>query len=357
MTAALDVFKAISTQIDSDFLAIDVLPILWQFGLGPLLNLQQFQAYMAVIKSMSTRVENEHTRKLEELGANNATSTSRNEFMSFGGPSTNNGFEASNGNGETDFETLVRGGQQGALGGTDMLGGNAWSNTSASPSMSTTLSSRPLNNATASNKASPAAIFSWSTLPISPPSNSDLSVPPAQTRTITPDNTLNSLNYSFPALSASNPGIGSSSYTPTQQHSQPAMSMNGTMPSSTTSSYHASHSSPSINWSKSGGVSTTSTTWGNSLSTPTTTSNLSHTSSTAPNNPYSSFSIAPPPLKPSGNSSFSISLPPSVNQTPHSNSGIGVKSTISSKAHAHSHQHKQTQNKQPDWANGGDSLI
>jgi SCY1-like protein 2 len=109
--AALDVFKAISGQIDSDFLAMDVLPILWQFSLGPLLNLPQFQAYMNLIKTMSARVENEQTRKLQELGANGTTATSRNEFMSFGGLSTSNGFESSNGGGDTDFEALVRGGQ------------------------------------------------------------------------------------------------------------------------------------------------------------------------------------------------------------------------------------------------------
>ena len=73
MLAALDVFKAIGPQVDSDFLAIDVLPILWQFSLGPLLNLEQFQAYMSLIKRLSSRVENEQTRKLQELGANNAT--------------------------------------------------------------------------------------------------------------------------------------------------------------------------------------------------------------------------------------------------------------------------------------------
>src|SRR4051812_48645296 len=108
--AALDVFKAISGQVDSDFLAMDVLPILWQFSLGPLLNLPQFQAYMALIKSMSARVENEQTRKLQELGANGATATTRNEFMSFGGPSVSNGHDVSDGNaGEADFEALVRG--------------------------------------------------------------------------------------------------------------------------------------------------------------------------------------------------------------------------------------------------------
>jgi SCY1-like protein 2 len=108
------VFKAIGNQVDSDFLAIDILPILWQFSLGPLLNLSQFQAYMSLIKSLSARVENEQRRKLQELGTGNTTSvSSRNDFMSFGGLPGANGQDAMNGNGETDFEALVRGEKQG----------------------------------------------------------------------------------------------------------------------------------------------------------------------------------------------------------------------------------------------------
>ncbi len=137
--AALDVFKAISGQLTAIFLAMDVLPIIWQFSLGPLLNLPQFQAYMALIKTMSARVENEQTRKLQELGANNATATTRNEFMSFGGPSVSNGFDTSNGNaGDADFEALVRGGP-GTSENPDMLGGDPWANAPASASSSTVL--------------------------------------------------------------------------------------------------------------------------------------------------------------------------------------------------------------------------
>ena len=81
--AALAVFEAIGKVVDSDFLALEILPILWNFALGPLLNLQQFQSYLTLIKSLSTRVETEHTRKLQELSTSNpATSTSPNDFPS-----------------------------------------------------------------------------------------------------------------------------------------------------------------------------------------------------------------------------------------------------------------------------------
>jgi SCY1-like protein 2 len=318
MIAALDVFKAIGPQIDCDFLAIEVLPVLWQFSLGPLLNLSQFQAYMSLIKSLSARVENDQCRKLQELGANNNTtaSASRNDFMSFGGASSTNGLDAANGNGETDFEALVRGGNQHASTGQDMLGGDAWSNTPKSASTSTNLASRQaLNRSRASNNASP--VFSWSTPPISPPAN--LSAPQGSSRAITPDQTINSLNSSFPALAPSNPGIGSPAFSQQQARPTTGMGMNSIMsptiaPSISTPSYTPQNSG--VDWSKAASSpSVTPNPW----SSTTTTNGLSNFPMASPpaqsqprqqGNPYSSFSIAPPPTNRS-NSAFSIPPPPS----------------------------------------------
>jgi SCY1-like protein 2 len=367
-TAALDVFKAISPQVDSDFLAMDVLPILWQFSLGPLLNLPQFQAYMTLIKSTSARVENEQTRKLQELGANGSAATTRNEFMTFGGPSTTNGFDTSNGNGDTDFEALVRGDQQGSSGGTDMLGGDPWANGSASATSSTVLPSRPSTNRPRSNNPSPAPAFSWSTPPISPPPNTNLSAPKPQSRAITPDNTFNTLSSSFPALTATNPGIGSPSFAPPQQQSRPAFSMNSMVSPTTTPSYSNPSQNPGLDWSKASGTSMASNPWGGTASTPNSnnTSSFSSFPAIAPppppsqSNSYSSFSIAPPPMKPAGNSSFSIPPPPMANRTPSSGSGMGGNSMASLRAQTQSQQQQrpQQQTQQPtDWGSGGDSLI
>ncbi|CAN9145692.1 unnamed protein product [Alternaria alternata] len=362
MMAALDVFKAISTQVDSDFLAMDVLPILWNFSLGPLLNLQQFQAYMRLIKSTSARVENEQTRKLQELGANGSTATTRNEFMSFGGPSATNGFDTSNGNGDTDFEALVRGGQQGSSGGTDMLGGDPWANAPASATSSTILPSRPSTNRTASRTASPAATFSWSTPPVSPPPTNNLGAPKPQSRAITPDNTLNTLNSSFPALSAANPGIGSSSFTQPQQQVRPAMNMNNIMSptSATTPSYNNTTQSSGIDWSKAGNSSMASNNWSNMATSNTNTNNsLSSFPSIDPpssqsrtQSPYSSFSIAPPPAKPMGTGTFTIAPPPMGSRT--SSSGMGMNSMANLRAQT---QTQQQQQQQTNWGSGGDSLI
>jgi SCY1-like protein 2 len=377
--AALDVFKAISNQVDSDFLAMDVLPILWQFSLGPLLNLQQFQAYMNLIKTTSARVENEQTRKLQELGANGSAATTRNEFMSFSGPSTTNGFDTSNGNGDTDFEALVRGGQQGSSGGTDMLGGDPWANASASATSSTMLPSRPSTNRTRSDNASPAPTFSWSTPPVSPPPNTNLSAPKPHNRAITPDNTLNTLNTSFPALSAANPGIGSSSFAQSQQQQiRPAMSMNNmTSPTSTTPSYTNTTQGSGINWSKASGSSTMSSanTWGNSMGTTNANMSTTNSSSSFPSiapppsqsrtqSPYSSFSIAPPPLKPANTGSFGIAPPPMGSRTASTGGGMGMgmgmNSMASLRAQTQNQQQQQQQQQnqqQTNWGSGCDSLI
>lgn len=372
--AALDVFQAIGSQVDSDFLAVDVLPILWQFSLGPLLNLTQFQSYMTLIKSLSARVENEQTRKLQELGANNAPTTSRNEFMSFGGLPGTNGLDTSSGTGDSDFEALVRG-NQGASTGSDMLGGDAWASAPASASSSTMLPSRPVGNRIGSARnASPAATFSWSTPPVSPPPPTNLAAPQAQNgiRTITPDNTLNSLNSAFPAMAPANPGIGSSF---SQTQSRPAMGMNS-MASPTTSTPSYGTQSTGIDWSKASGSSSLSANpWGSSSTTANTASNLSSFSMASPpgqqqtnqqSNPYSSFSIAPPPVKPnnsfgippppnSGNTnSFNITLPPGLGAR--ANSSTSMNSMASRRAAAPS-QSQQKPSTTPNWGSGGDSLI
>lgn len=363
--AALDVFKAISGQVDSDFLAMDVLPILWQFSLGPLLNLPQFQAYMSLIKSMSARVENEQTRKLQELGANSATATSRNEFMSFGGPSGTIGLDSANGNGETDFEALVRG-EQGSARGTDMLGGDAWANASTSASSSTILPSRPsVNRGRSSNNASPAATFSWSTPPISPPPMTTTPTPRPQNQMSTNNQTMSTLNSSFPALSASNPGIGSSSFAPNQQQ-RPTISMNSMISPTTIPSYNNTQTS-AVDWSKAAGSSMASNPWSGTSSTLNPSSGFSNFPTLAPtpppvqpqaqphSNPYSSFGIAPPSVKPAGISSFSIAPPPSLNtanRTVSAGSGMGMNSMAALRA-----QTQQQQQQQSNWGSGGDSLI
>lgn len=368
--AALDVFKAIGSQVDSDYLAVDVLPILWQFSLGPLLNLSQFQAYMALIKSLSARVENEQTRRLQELGASNAPATSRNEFMMFGGLPQTNGLDSTNGAGDGDFEALVRG-NQGVNTGSDMLGGNGWANAPA-PASSITLPSRPGGQrAGSARNTSPAATFSWSTPPVSPPPT-NLAAPKGQgmQRAITPDSTIDSLNSAFPAMVPSHPGIGSSF---SQPQASPALGIsNMASPAAATPSYSTQHTS--IDWSKASSASSvganpwSSSTTGNSGMSTLSSLSMAPLAGQPPpppqqqqqSNPYSSFSIAPPPIKAtnsfgiappaSAGSSFSIAPPPSMGAR--AKSSTSFNSVGSRMAPA-----SDASQAKPYWGGGGDSLI
>ncbi|KAL8718749.1 MAG: hypothetical protein Q9225_004146 [Loekoesia sp. 1 TL-2023] len=143
MMAALAVFKQIGRIADTDFLATECLPILWGFSLGPLLNLHQFQEYMALIKSLSTKIENEQIRKLRELSASSKGASS-NDLMNMG--STDAFFGTNGGDvGENDFERLVLG--RGAINNnSDMLGDSL----------------RPQPQRSQSSRAA-TPVFSWST--------------------------------------------------------------------------------------------------------------------------------------------------------------------------------------------------
>ncbi|EEP80787.1 conserved hypothetical protein [Uncinocarpus reesii 1704] len=107
MMAALKVFREIGQIVDTDFLALEVLPIMWMFSLGPLLNVQQFSGYMGLIKSLSSRIEREQTKKLQELSSNNADNSRDNTSSPFGMPASldTNGL----GSPGADFERLVLG--------------------------------------------------------------------------------------------------------------------------------------------------------------------------------------------------------------------------------------------------------
>ncbi|GME25011.1 hypothetical protein GTA08_BOTSDO05305 [Neofusicoccum parvum] len=215
MMASLDVFKEVGKVADSDFLAMDVLPILWNFSLGPLLNLQQFQGFMALIKQLSTRIEQEQTRKLQELSASNTTAaTSAHDFMSFGGISPGiNG--ASNGE-DADFESLVTGrASSGFPADSGFDGGWGSSSNTTSPPVSAGLP-RPSNQrAQSSTAAAPA--FSWST----PPPQQTSTPPPRlgmntslqpQARSRTPDSSsLNSFASLKPQSTGGTNGWGTSS--------------------------------------------------------------------------------------------------------------------------------------------------
>lgn len=105
MMAALSVFQQIGRVADTEFVAIEVMPILWSFSLGPLLDLTQFQAYMSLIKSISAKIEREQIRKLQGLSSSTKTTEIRTPApMSYTNGASN---KASNTGADDDFERLV----------------------------------------------------------------------------------------------------------------------------------------------------------------------------------------------------------------------------------------------------------
>ncbi|KAJ2967128.1 hypothetical protein NUW58_g10513 [Xylaria curta] len=174
MMAALGVLRIVGNNADTDFVAMEILPILWNMSLGPLLDLKQFQSFTELIRLLSRRVEEEQTKKLQELavtnGASQSTPSTNDDFLGFGGV-TGTTFDTANGSSQDDFERLVKG-------KTSQM---------SSGSMDSGWDTAPNASVATSKVKSPTAQFSWSTP--TPTSNSQFDPPKAQPsfRTVTPD--------------------------------------------------------------------------------------------------------------------------------------------------------------------------
>ena len=103
---ALKVFQQIARAGDIDFLATEVMPLLWSFALGPLLDLSQFKAYMDVIQALTQKIQREQVKKLRELATvNKSVVDARDRPSALATTSVQ-----ANGTGvEQDFEKLVLG--------------------------------------------------------------------------------------------------------------------------------------------------------------------------------------------------------------------------------------------------------
>ncbi|CAD6446495.1 b937338e-2401-48db-8310-4222d9557ce4 [Sclerotinia trifoliorum] len=317
--AALNVLRQIGIIADAEFVAMDILPILWNMSLGPLLNLHQFQSFMELIKSLSVRVESEQTKKLQELsGTNGVRANGTDDFMSFGAASA---FPSALGSDdpEMDFERLVKGGISAPQSSNPLDSG--WD---ANPP------SAGIQQSQSSAQPKPAA-FAWSTpSPTAPtfPSNSINNVlrtsQNTTSRTVTPD--LSSFGALTPsATQFSQPLQPQSNYSnpiqPQSSFSQPQSSFSQPQsvfppPKSTTINWNAAASSSTPNaWGSNQTASSLS-----SISPPPLNHSLSSMSNTT--NSMSSLSMsqmnqARPALNSSQSasssfSSFSLPPPPSA---------------------------------------------
>lgn len=293
--AALAVFQQVGKVADADFLATEVMPVLWQFSLGPLLDLQQFQAFMKLIKVLSARIEEEHTRKLSELSSTASTSRRGMDSTTSGTSSAINGGVNGSGNagGEVDFESLVTG--RNNVSKSDDLFDGGWGN--GSPTM------QPQGSRSQPQPPPPPLQFSWSSAP--PSANS--MVPPSHiSRTVTPDNlgTFKTLTPSSrPAMSS--PTTSFHQPRQPQQFGQSQSALGSSMSTMQPQRQTTTMTGTSIDWSGS------SSNAGNAWSTG---QNGSGLSAMAPNNAATSmgtsggqFGIAPPPQAPTP--SMSVQLP------------------------------------------------
>lgn len=276
MMAALSVFKQVGTVADTDFLALEVLPVLWNFALGPLLSLHQFEQFMALIKTVSNKIEREQKKKLQELtsgdtgGFQNGT---KNPSKTVG-----NLDKTDTGDARNTFERLVLG--KDATESGDAI--DPWDN----------LDSGPSAPQASTSTASPG--FSWSSNV--PQSTSRGSTPSVQQsnpnfRSVTPDYNLNT----FPSLEPVPRQVSPMAQGFPALQPSPSGSWNAPGPS--TSQRNVSGSTPGPSLAALANMKTSTThTPSSSFGQP--------QQQTAPN--YSSFSIPPPP----SSSSFMAPQPP-----------------------------------------------
>lgn len=316
MVAALNVLRVVGRTADADFVAMELLPILWSMSLGPLLDLKQFQSFMDLIKSLSKRVEDEQTKKLQELsgssnGASAAAAAPNEDFMAFGGL-TGTAFDAANGATEDDFERLVKGRAGGGGGAAAAASSNpmdaSWDDMpSASASASTVI---PPGIRPPTTK-SPAPAFSWST----PSPTTTSAQPPGQFGAAKAQQQAASFRTVTPDLA--NIGALTPSATQFSHPLQPATS-NHQASSSTPSSSGSNWGGPAVGgsnpWASSSASTASTLPYGvaaNSMSLPPrTTASYGQ----GLNSSMSSLSMNPqrPAMQPQGGSSFSLPPPPGV---------------------------------------------
>ncbi|KAJ7591024.1 other/SCY1 protein kinase [Mycena floridula] len=183
--ATLSVQEAMGFKVDREAVATLVLPQLWAMSMGPLLNVDQFQRFMVVIRKLGDRVEKEHNQFLRD--------SQRLEDRS----ATTNTPQQTGAGGPVDFQSLVGGKDTGANGKVTSNGtGNGtatanWEDDVWGSIFNEEMSPIP----TPSLPASPKRDFA-------PPKPSRLGVKPPVTNNFNKSTTLSSYSKPSPVLSS-----------------------------------------------------------------------------------------------------------------------------------------------------------
>lgn len=308
MMAALNVLRIVGENADADFVAMDILPVLWSMSLGPLLDLRQFHTFMELIRNLSKRVEDEQTKKLQELSgtANAGTAGPNEDFLAFGGV-TGTTFDSGTGGNEDDFESLVKG--KGGISASSSNNNNGFPSWDETPSVMS--SSTTTIKSSSSTPKTPS--FSWSTQSATSPTTASQS----SFRTVTPDlarfSTMapSSTQYSQPLQ----PTPTQSSFPPPAQQQQPSSSSINWSTTAAAAPNPWASSTPKYT-SYASAQSTSSFTSGMNSSMSNMSMGQGRPSLGGGDSRNSSFSLPPPPGSSSSpGGSFSIKPPPAQTQT------------------------------------------
>ncbi|KAJ3125212.1 hypothetical protein HK098_000523 [Nowakowskiella sp. JEL0407] len=68
LMAMLAVYEEISKHVDIEVIAREVMPQLWKLCIDPLLNVNQYGKFMKIIHELTAKIEEQHTKQLENLG-------------------------------------------------------------------------------------------------------------------------------------------------------------------------------------------------------------------------------------------------------------------------------------------------
>ncbi|KAJ3233627.1 hypothetical protein HDU78_006344 [Chytriomyces hyalinus] len=67
LIALLAVYEQASKGVEKEMVAAEMLPDMWRLALDPVLNVKQFNRFMKVIQDLTKRVEEQHTKFLDEV--------------------------------------------------------------------------------------------------------------------------------------------------------------------------------------------------------------------------------------------------------------------------------------------------
>ncbi|KAI8336735.1 hypothetical protein BC941DRAFT_427954 [Chlamydoabsidia padenii] len=212
MLATLAVYDEMGKHLDKEIVATELLPQLWRMSFGPLLNVDQFKKFMRTIRELTTRVEEAHTRHLQEVKS--LEDQTRNAGNKSSAPNTMDGSGLTD-QGDISFEALVNG--SATTTNNDTFG--SFHVNPATPSSGTTINGSVMNDiwsASNSNRSSPMLS--------STPANLLQPLPPNSPSTMQPKRPLSS-GWASPVTSSPTRANFATTNTYQQQTPKPLMPM------------------------------------------------------------------------------------------------------------------------------------